>query len=249
MGMFDFIGDLFGGGDNGDRQTVTENRFEMAPEFPEAAGARATWADTLSRWGSQPGYGAIQPNWNDIWENARGKVQRYFNGGPEGPGVNAKIASRSAARGVADQAAGDVMLQRSDFQQGNKLQEIAIQQAMEEARLGESGRQNWMTSLMSLAGQKPQMLNMGSTSDISYAKPGFLTGAGTAAMMPGGGGGIMDMLNPIMQMFGMGGQSGPTQGDTGIGDVSGVSSGDSEETDWGAEAMKLLPLLLPLFGV
>ena len=37
---FGWLGDLFGGGDN-DKQTTTQNDWQMAPEFPEAAGARA----------------------------------------------------------------------------------------------------------------------------------------------------------------------------------------------------------------
>ena len=243
--MFDWIADIFGGSDNGDKQTTTQNDYQMAPEYSEATGARASWWDTLQKWGSEPGYGAIQPNWNDIWSNASQKVQRYFNGGPEGPGVNAKIKSRSAARGVGDQAAGDAMLQRSGFQQGNMLQDIAVQQAMEEARLGEQGRNNWMTSLMGLAGQKPQMLNMGTTSTTEYAKPGLLTGAGNAALSSGGSGGIMDMLNPIMGMFGMGGQNGATE-DTGIGDVDSGDGGFGIKE--GADlAIKAIPMLMSMF--
>lgn len=223
--MGNWFSDFFGGGDN-ETQQVVQNDLRPAPEFPEAAGARATWADTLTRWGSQPGYGAIQPNWNDIWENARGKVSRYFGGGPEGPGVDAKVAANSAKRGVADQAAGDAMLQRSSFQQGNMLQDLAIKQAMEEANLSEGGRKDWMTSLMSLADQKPQMLNYGSTTDTTYQPPSIAGKLGKAFVgsQNGTGTGIPE-LDQIMQMFGGdGGQQ--YSGDTGIGDMSGVSTGD-----------------------
>ena len=220
----DFLKQIFGGfmgsGDQGSIEQVAAPPIQLAG-YPEADKARGTWADTLQQWGSQPGYGAIQPDWSSIWDNARGKVQRYFGGGPEGPGVDAQVAAKSATRGTADQAAGDAMLQRSKFQQGNMLQDLAVQQATNEAQLGESGRKDWMSSLMQLAGLKPAYSSGGSTTTKYGAPAGAQLGKGIAQTAAGGGG-IMDMLNPILNMFGLGGQGGGEQsGDTGIGDVSG----------------------------
>ena len=227
MGNFfgDLLGGFFGSGEKGSVQQVAAPPVQLAG-YPEADQARATWADTLQRWGSEPGYGAIQPDWSSIWDNARGKVQRYFGGGPEGPGLNAQVAAKSAARGTADQAAGDAMLQRSGFQEGNMLMDLAVQQATKEAELGESGRKDWMTSLMNLSGQKPAYSSGGSTSTVYGAPIGSQIGQGVAQTAASGGG-IMDMLNPILNMFGLGGQGGGEQsGDTGIGDVASSSEDD-----------------------
>ncbi len=230
-----------GGGDEGggsDVSTATsQNEGTQAPDYAEATGARQNWWDTLQKWQSQPGYGAIQPDWNSIWENARGKVSRYFGGGPEGPGLDAKVKSGRARRGMAENPASDALLQRSGFQQGNMLQDLAVQQSTKEAALGETGRQTWLQSLMQLAGLKPQMLNTGSVKTITT--PTQQTNAGTSGIMglfgsgmfdgllggqgtDGGGGG----LGGIMDLFGTGGA------DTGIGDIGG---GDIMNSGYGAD--------------
>ena len=59
------------------QKTTRDMAFMQAPEFAEAQGARGNWWQTLQDWAGQPGYGAIAPNWEDIWERAKGKVNRY----------------------------------------------------------------------------------------------------------------------------------------------------------------------------
>ncbi len=166
-----FFSDLFGGSKTKSSQT-TKNDWQVAPEYSEATGARASWWDALQKWGKQPGYGAIAPDWNSIWDNSRQKVQRYFGGGPEGPGLNATVKAGLARRGVSEQPAADSLMQRSGFQQGNQLQDMAVQQAIQEAQFGEKGRQDWIGQLMQLAGLKPQMLNAGSTSEGTQSTSG-----------------------------------------------------------------------------
>ena len=209
----------------------TKNDWRMAPEYAESEGARKNWWDTLQKWQTEPGYGAIQPDWNSIWENARGKVSRYFGGGPEGPGLDSKVKAGLARRGMAENPASDALLQRSGFQQGNMLQDIAIDQATKEAALGEQGRQTWLSSMMQLAGLKPQMLNYGSSttgSSTTTQTPGaasmIMAGLGAASSYGGGMGGMggMSDLDSISQLYGSGGV------DTGIGDLS--SMGDDELT-------------------
>ena len=220
MGMFDFIGDLFGGG--GDSKQTTENDIRQLPDYAESTAARGTWLDTLQSWGPDNGYGAIAPNWDDLWNNAREKVQRYFSGGPEGPGVNAKIAANNARRGVSDQPAADVTRQRSGFQQGNMLMDMAVKQAMEKANLAESGRKTWLGSIQNLAGLKPSFQNYGSTTTKetkSNPVGDFMGGMADGS----GGSGSFDM-NALLELAGMGGG-----GDSGLGDVTGE---EEDGFDW-----------------
>lgn len=217
-----FFDDIFGGG--GDSQTTTQNDYRPAPEYAEAEGARGKWWETLQSWAGQPGYGAIAPNWGDIWSNARGKLSRQYWGGPEGPGAVAKVKASAARRGVSDSPALQATIGRMGMQEGNQLMDMAIQQAIAEANLGESGRKTWLGSVQNLASQKPQMLNYGSTSTkqmIPNPVGDVVGGLGELAV--GGGFDIMDLF---------GGGSGVNTGDQYGGGSSGLGSADDDGYDW-----------------
>jgi hypothetical protein len=266
MGWF---GDLFGfGGDGGDSRpegTITSTpKPVQLPDYPEATAARENWGSTLKEWQTQPGYGAIQPNWNDIWDNARQRVQRYFMGGPEGPGLNAQVKANSARRGVAENPAGDTMLQRSGFQQGNTLQDIAVKMAMQEADLGESGRKTWLGSLQQLAGLKPAFA-MGNEAKSSTPIPSLMQGIGDTLSSIGGnvagtGSTGFDWLDSILGsggdmfggMFGEGSSdaNSPMGQQSGIGDLSSMFGGGggggssqggafTEEDSWWGDLIKM----------
>lgn len=183
----------FGGGgeDGGGGGETTKNDIQQLPDYPEATGARQNWWEVLQQWGKQPGYGAIAPNWNDIWNQASGRVNRFFAGGPEGPGLNARVSSGLARRGMSEQPAADVLKQRTGFAEGNLLKDLAVTQATNEAAFGEQGRQTWLSSLMSLAGQKPQFQSFGSTA----LKSGAVGGGADIAKIG------MEMLPYILMMF------------------------------------------------
>jgi hypothetical protein len=235
MGFFgDFLG-FGGGGDNVSEVVNQTPKPVQLPDYPEAEGARKNWYDTLNKWQTQPGYGAIQPNWNDIWENARQRVQRYFMGGPEGPGLNAQVKANSARRGMSENPAGDAMLQRSGFQQGNTLQDIAVKMAMEEANLSESGRKTWLSSLMNLAQLKPQFA-MGQQITRSTPQPSIGEGVGDifgsfGANMAESGSTGFDWLDEILGMEGLdlskifADDMGAGGGASDIGDVSSIFGG------------------------
>lgn len=242
MGMFDFIGDLFGGGSN-DSTTTQTNDIRQLPGYAESDAARGKWWDTLQSWGPDNNYGTIQPDWNSIWENARGKVSRYFNGGPEGPGLVGKLKASYARRGESEGPAYDTGMQRIGFQESNQLQDMAVQQAIEEARLGESGRKDWLSSIMNLSQQKPSFMNYGTTQETKYDQAGAgnsilgnvssMTGISDLLGFGGEGGDIMSMISGLFD--------GGNPGDSGIGDVSGE---DGE--DGGFDFMKLIQTLGPM---
>ena len=183
------------GGLFGKEQTKSKTEImapKMAPEFEEAVGARGKWWDTLQDWGGQEGYGAIQPNWDDLWENARGKVRQYYGGGPTGPGAINRMKSDAARQGMSGQPSTTRSLARMGMQEGQQLQDISVEQAMKEAMLGEQGRRTWLGSMQSLSGLKPTLYSTGSTtSGTSGGGEGFdIIGAalGYAAGSGGGGG-------------------------------------------------------------
>jgi len=161
-----WLSDIFGGSE---KQTTTQqNDIRQLPDYAESEGARGDWYSKLQEWGQQPGYGAVMPNFSDIWNNVKGKVNQYYWGGPEqGSGLAGKVKSNLAQRGMSDQPAAEQQLMDMGFSEKNTLQDIAIQQAMEEANLSESGRKTWLNSLQQLAGMKPSFQSYGATQTTS----------------------------------------------------------------------------------
>jgi hypothetical protein len=129
--------------------------FQTTPEYPEAQAARSSWWSKLQEWGQDPNYGGIAPDWADIWENAKGKVQRYFWGSATDPGAVNKVRSSLARRNASDSPAAEDLIARMGIEESTQLKDIATQEATQQAQFGENARQNWMQSLMGLAQQKP----------------------------------------------------------------------------------------------
>ncbi len=216
--MGNFFSDLFGGG--GQNYTTTTNSPPVQlPDYAESSAARGTWGDTLKNWSTQPGYGAIQPNWDSIWQNAAGKVHRYFNGGPEGPGLIAGVKSNLAARGMSEQPAAETEISKLGMQEGNQLQDLATQQATQQAQMSEQGRNTWLNSIMQLAGLKPQFVQPSTTGVSNLNSPSGVPGAAgsflgsqlapsASGAMDSAGQGLQGFAQQLMQMFGMGGPIG-----------------------------------------
>ncbi len=129
--------------------------FLRAPEYPEAAGARGEWWEKLQEFGEQPGYGAIAPDWGDIWERAQKRVSQYYWGGPEGgPGLAGKVKASAARRGVSESPAGESMLMRMGATEAGQLGDISTEMGIQEAAFGEKGRQDWLTNIRALSGMQ-----------------------------------------------------------------------------------------------
>ena len=143
------------GAARGNRDKV-QNDFLMNPEYAENKGARELWWKKLQDWVNDPNYGAIGPDWGNIWENFQNKVKQYYEGSPTAPGVKDRIKSSLARRGMSESPASDMALLRSDVEQGNTLADMATQQGIERARLAEGGRTSWLQSLQNLEAAKPQ---------------------------------------------------------------------------------------------
>jgi len=186
------LGKLFGGGGDDSGTTVERSapQFLQNPEYEEAKGARATWWDKLQQWGSQPGYGAIAPNWGDIWKRAQDKIRHHYWGGPGGQtGISDKVRASAARRGVSESPALETQIGQMGMQEASDLSGIATTMATKEAEFGEQGRQNYMRQLMGLAEQKPsgQWWSPGQTTSEGGGGSPFLAGLGeglTKAFVP-----------------------------------------------------------------
>lgn len=142
-----------GFGDFGKKEV--DNKFLMNPEYPHSQDARDLWWKKLETWGDDPNYGAISPDWDNIWKLTQNRVKEYYQGGPLQPGVKDRLKSATARRGMSDQPASDFLNAQIDAQQGNDLQELDAQQNIARNEFAERGRTNWLTSLDRFQSQRP----------------------------------------------------------------------------------------------
>jgi len=194
---------LFGGGDEDEYKFAEPPapKFYEQPEYPEAAGARGEWWKRLQQWGGEEGYGAISPNFGDIWERAKKRVSQYYWGGPEGgTGIAGKIKASAARRGVSESPALETMMGRMGATEAGQLGDISTELATKEAEFGERGRQSWLENIMRLSG----MQMPGTWQGAQGYQPAQTTPWGDLASSIGsyfGGGGEFN-LQKIYDMFG-----------------------------------------------
>ena len=203
-------------GDGGDEWEQPEIQVKELPGYPEADVAREKIAGRLEEWGAQPGYGAISPDWGDIWERARGKVGRYYWGGPGETGLAGKVRAGAARRGVAESPAMETLIGRMGQQEALQLGEMGTEQALQESLFGEKGRQDWFSQMQNLAQMRPSYATTAGVSQPQTMGAGeavgelgaTITGAGMQA------GQNRWMMNYLKEMLGQGqlGLADPTGG-------------------------------------
>ena len=195
-----------------------EPKFIKQPEYAEATKARGTWGDKLTEWGGQEGYGAISPDWEDIWGQAQKRIKQTYWGGPGGQvGLADKVRSSAAARGVSESPALQTELTRMGMQEGADIKDAAVTQATTEAAFGETGRQNWMSQIMQLAGLQMPGAWQSATDMTPEASPVM----GSLGNLLGSG---MDWLSNLLPMAST--AVGGMFGGAGGGDImGGVTSG------------------------
>ena len=145
-----------GDGDEIDYDKINQMMRTPLPEYPEAEGARKDWWSKLQEWGGQPGYGAITPDWESIWNLAKNKLTQYYWGGTMDTGLAGKVQASAARRNVSQSPALENMLTAMGMQEAGDIRELAGTEAEKKATFAETGRQNWLTSLMNLTSVRPK---------------------------------------------------------------------------------------------
>lgn len=131
------------------------NDWLQNPEYANSQEARDTWWGKLQEWGNDPNYGAIAPDWNDIWQQTQQQVKSYFEGSAMAPGVNDAIKGSFAQRGMGGQAGETFALASSGATEAQQLANLQAQQNIAKNQFAETGRQNWLNSLNQFQAQKP----------------------------------------------------------------------------------------------
>lgn len=205
-GIASGAGGILGGLFGGDDYEQPELQVKNLPGYEESDQARKEIQARLQEWGALPGYGAISPDWGDIWERAKGKVSRYYWGGPGGTGLAGKVKAGAARRGVSESPAMDTLMTRMGQQEGIQLGEMGTEQALQEALFGERGRQSWFGQMQNLASMRPSYATSAGVSQPQGQSTGQMLGdLGSAA-----GGAIQQhsqnqwMQNYLKEMLGKG---------------------------------------------
>jgi len=133
------------------------NDFLQNPQFPNSQAARDTWWQTLQNQQNDPtgAYGAIAPDWNDIWQQTQQQVKNYYEGSATTPGVNDAIKGSFAQRGMGGQAGETFALSASGANEAQQLGGLSAQQNIAKNQFALQGQQNWMNSLANFQAQKP----------------------------------------------------------------------------------------------
>lgn len=137
------------------KQARKGSGFQQAPESPEAVGARELLWKDLQGQNADNNYGAISPDWADIWQNAQDKVRQYYWGSPTQMGVAGKVKASAAKRGVSDSPALDANLTAMGAEEGNQIKDISTQMGVQKTNLTESARKSWLSNLLGLTGSSP----------------------------------------------------------------------------------------------
>ncbi len=148
-----FLGFDWGSSKTKNRNATPE--FVKSPEYAESDQARKDIFAKLQQFGADPNYGAVTPDWENIWSTAQNRVKQYFWGSPTDPGVAGKIKSSAARRGVSESPALTAAMTKLGATEANTLGEMATQQGIQKTNLAESGRQSWLQTMMAMANMKP----------------------------------------------------------------------------------------------
>lgn len=141
------------------RQELT---YKQLPDYPESEEARKMSWEKIQEFGKMPGYGAIAPDWGEIWENAERKIGEYYQGGPLTPGVMGTMRAGAARRRVAGPQKG-YLEAAVGAQHAGAVQDYLTKQNIARAELSESGRRSWMGDIQRLSAMKPQYVTSGYT--------------------------------------------------------------------------------------
>ena len=148
-------------------------------EYEEANKARGLWLQNLEKWGGEEAYGAIAPNWDEIWENARNKVRGFWQGSSTTTGALDKIRAESAKRRTTGGPGMQKLMLAAAAEQGEQLKGMSVDQALSRAGFMESGRQNWLSSVQGLASQRaPQPTYMQEPTEYDSSGGNALMGLG-----------------------------------------------------------------------
>lgn len=136
-------------------QPSVQDVFTKGPSFEQGQTATNDWLNQLTQDQNDPSgnFGAISPDWNDIWAQTQRQVQQYYNGTATSPGVNDQIKASFAQRGMSGDPAASYLTAASGANEAEQLNEASQAQNIAKQTFAQQGKQNWLNSIASLQNQ------------------------------------------------------------------------------------------------
>ncbi len=153
------------------------NEFTHGPDFQQGQDQQKSWLDQLNQDKGDPtgNFGAISPDWNDIWAQTQQQVHNYFNGTATNPGVNDQIKASFAQRGMSGDPAASFLESQSGANEAQQLGNLSAQQNIAKQTFAQNAKQNWFSNMKNF--NDSTMNEQGSwTGAIPYATPGQQVG-------------------------------------------------------------------------
>lgn len=135
-----------GAASNGGKPNI-QDVYTPGPDAEIGQAGAQTWATQLQQMAGEPDYGAIQPDWSDIWNQTQQQVQNYFTGTATNPGINDQIDASFAQRGMNGDPAASFLESQSGANEAQDLGNLSAQENIAKNQFGLEGQQNWMTDM------------------------------------------------------------------------------------------------------
>jgi len=180
-------GSLISANSNGGKPGIVD-QYTEGPSYAAGQTAQNDWLNQLTSDQNDPSgnFGAISPDWNDIWSQTQQQVNNYYNGTATNPGVNDQIKASFAQRGMSGDPAASFLQAQSGSNQAQDLSNLSAQENIAKNQFAQTAKQNWYSNINnfnnSTSGEQGNW-----SGGMAYATPGQQVGnaisaAGTGAV-------------------------------------------------------------------
>ncbi len=129
--------------------------YHKGPDYEQGQTATNDWLNQITADQNDPtgNFGAISPDWNDIWDQTQKQVQQYYNGTATSPGVNDQIKASFAQRGMSGDPAAAYLQAASGANQASQLSTLGAEQNIARQQFANQGKSQWLNSVQAFQNQ------------------------------------------------------------------------------------------------
>ncbi len=137
---------IYSASQNGGAPGIVQ-QYTPGPDAAIGQKAAGQWADQLTQDQTDPNWGAISPDWNDIWQQTQQQVHNYFNGTATNPGVNDQINASFAQRGMSGDPAASFLQSQSGANEAQMLNNNSANMNIAKQTFTNQGKSQWLNSM------------------------------------------------------------------------------------------------------
>lgn len=184
-------------------------QYFQGPDYQQGQTATNDWLSQITADQNDPtgNFGAISPDWNDIWAQTQRQVQQYYDGTATSPGVNDQIKASFAQRGMSGDPAASYLQAASGANEAEQLNQASQAQNIAKQQFANQGKSQWLNSVQAFQNQVANGPTGGASSittaptttqQIASAAGAAASGLGSAYIGAQGQNSQLSYLNSIM---------------------------------------------------